>query len=148
MGYQQTFAVSAAGMDIERLRLDVAALNLAQANTALGSGESATRPMRVVARSAVPGAHASGAGGFAGQVNRLLTAPAATLEASDQAPRRVLEPGHPMADSQGYVSYPAVDTTVEMMTLMGAVRAYEANVAAMNASRTMALKALDIGGGQ
>ena len=59
----------------------------------------------------------------------------------------MLEPGHPQADVQGFVTYPGVDTATEMMTIMDAMRAYEANVAAMNASRTMAMKALEIGSG-
>jgi flagellar basal-body rod protein FlgC len=59
----------------------------------------------------------------------------------------VHEPGHPLADARGFVSYPGVDAAAEMVSLMGASRAYEANVAAMNTARVLALKALDIGGG-
>ncbi len=148
MGYQQTFAISAAGMDVQRLRVDVAAFNLANAQTALAAGETAFQPMRVIARATSPHAEAQSANAFPDQVNRLLTMPSATVEPTNQLPRRALDPGHPLADAQGYVSYPAVDTTTEMMTLMSAMRSYEANVSAMNASRAMALKALDIGGGQ
>ena len=52
------------------------------------------------------------------------------------------------ADKDGYVSYPGVDTLTEMMTLMVASRAYEADVAAFNAAKSMAMKALEIGGRQ
>jgi flagellar basal-body rod protein FlgC len=72
--------------------------------------------------------------------------PGVSVEFADRAARKVHDPGHPMADAQGFVAYPAVDAATEMVTLMSATRAYEANVAAMNAARTMALKALDIGG--
>jgi flagellar basal-body rod protein FlgC len=58
----------------------------------------------------------------------------------------VHEPGHPMADAKGFVKYPGVDPAADMISLMSAARAYEANVAALNTARTMALKALDIGG--
>jgi flagellar basal-body rod protein FlgC len=59
----------------------------------------------------------------------------------------VYEPGHPMADARGFVSYAGVDTATEMVSMMSAMRAYEANVAAMNTARSMAQKALTIGGG-
>jgi flagellar basal-body rod protein FlgC len=142
MDYQNAFAISAAGMSVERLRVEVSALNLANANTVAEGGGAAFQPMRVVARAAT----ASGAPApFAALVGRGLAGPAATVETAQTAARRVLEPGHPLADAQGYVSYAGVDTTTEMLTIMRATRAYEANVAAMNAARTMAMKALDIG---
>jgi flagellar basal-body rod protein FlgC len=68
------------------------------------------------------------------------------VEAADLPVRNVLEPSHPLADAKGFVAYPGVDTAAEMMSLMNATRAYEANVVAMNAARSMALRALDIGG--
>ncbi|MCY1245480.1 Flagellar basal-body rod protein FlgC [compost metagenome] len=67
--------------------------------------------------------------------------------ASQTGPRMVYEPGHPMADARGFVAYTGVDAATEMVSLMSATRAYEANVSAMNTSRTLALRALDIGSG-
>ena len=147
MGFQQAFAVSAAGMDVERLRVEVAALNIANAHTVAASEAQAYRPLQVVART-LPGLPASqaGSGLFTSLVEQALGGPSATVEASLNPPRRVMEPGHPYADAKGFVSYPGVDPATEMMTLMSASRAYEANVAAMNAARTLALKALEIGG--
>jgi flagellar basal-body rod protein FlgC len=58
----------------------------------------------------------------------------------------VYEPGHPQADDKGFVAYPAVDQVNEMVNVMTAVRAYEANVVAMNAAKAMSVKALEIGG--
>ncbi|MEE8169911.1 MAG: flagellar basal body rod protein FlgC [Phycisphaerae bacterium] len=51
--------------------------------------------------------------------------------------RRVHEPGHPMADSEGYVWYPNVDPSVEMVNMIEAARAYEANVTAMEVTKSM-----------
>ena len=142
MDYTPTFAISAAGMALERTRVEVAALNLANAHTA---GLPAYSPLRVVAQSIAPDAFAA----------MMLSAdPAATaamkpdfrVEPADVAPRMVHEPGHPMADARGFVTYPGVNPAAEMVTLMSATRAYEANVAAMNTARNLALKALDIGG--
>jgi flagellar basal-body rod protein FlgC len=71
--------------------------------------------------------------------------PQAVVEPSGLAPRRVYEPGNPYADAKGYVAYAGVDTAAEMVAMMSASRSYEANIAAMNMSKTMALKALQIG---
>lgn len=136
-----TFEISAVGMDVERLRVDVAALNLANANAALGVNGEGYQPLQVITRS-----HTTA--NFAAQFDQWMQAPAVNVEPLPGAPRQVLEPGHPLADAQGFVRYPAVDHTREMFTMMSAMRAYEANVAAMNMSRTMVLKALDIGGAQ
>jgi len=153
MDYNSVFAISAAGMNVERTRVEVAALNLANASTTHAAGESGYTPMRVVARGGVDalsfaalvdaGAEAAGLG----QVNQLSQlSPSALIEPTGRSPRQVHEPGHPMADERGFVSYPGVDPATEMVSLMSANRAYEANVAAMNTARTLALKALEIGG--
>ena len=140
MGTAQTFAISALGMDIERLRVDVAALNLANANVALAADGTGFRPLQVIAQSATAMPN------FAGQIEQWMQPAAVRIEPTLQAPRQVADPGHPLADANGLVSYPGVDHTSQMMTLMTALRAYEANVAALNISRSMAVKALDIGG--
>jgi len=146
MDYQNSFAISAAGMGVERMRVEVSALNLANAHTVVGADGQGFAPLRVVARAAV-GAQTLDAAGFAALVGRGLAGPSALVEPSGRAARQALEPGHPNADAKGFVSYPGVDPATEMLTLMSATRAYEANVAAMNAARTIAMKALEIGGG-
>jgi flagellar basal-body rod protein FlgC len=140
MDYLQAFAISASGMNVERTRVDVSAVNLANANTVQPPGGTAFQPMRVVARLA----------GFGSLVSDGLAAaamPAVTLEPLRTAPRMVHEPGHPFADAKGFVSYAPVDPATEMVTLMSAMRSYEANVAAMNTTRSLALKTLEIGRG-
>lgn len=57
----------------------------------------------------------------------------------------VYEPSHPDADENGYVNYPNVNPVTEMTDLIDASRAYEANITAFNATKAMALKALEIG---
>jgi len=142
MATPNPFAISAVGMDIERLRADVAAMNLANAHVAVGVNGEGYRPMQVVARAA------AGVTPFGTQFDQWMQAPSVGVEPTLATTRQVLEPGHPLADDKGFVRYPAVDHTAEMLTMMGAMRAYEANVAAMNMTRAMALKALDIGGAQ
>ncbi len=138
MDYSSTFAISAAGMAIERARVEVAALNMANAHTV---GQPGYRPLRVMAQ---PGAADFPALLAAGNAASAL--PTYQLEPTTSAPRQVHEPGHPLADERGFVAYPGVDPATEMVNLLSASRAYEANVAALNTARHLALKALDIGG--
>lgn len=154
MDYSRSFAISAAGMSVERMRVDVAALNLANANTVQSADGASFQPLRVVARvMAGAGAGASPLS-FGAHVDQGLEEdglagvflPEAGIEPAGVAPRMVHEPGHPFANEKGFVAYPGVDTATEMVTLMSALRAYEANVAAMNVARALASKALDIGG--
>lgn len=143
MDYSQIFAISAAGMSVERRRLEVAALNVANAQSISGPDGQGYRPQRVVVQ-----AIADARAGFEGLLGAgLAYTPVATVEATGAPDRKSYEPGNPLADAQGFISYPGVDNLHEMMSIMSAMRAYEANVAAMNAARSMALKALDIGGG-
>lgn len=135
MDYSQAFAISASGMTLERTRVEVAALNLANANTVADPNGAVYRPLRVVARV-----------GFADAVTQGLSTTNVQIEPTLQEPRMVYEPGHPMANARGFVTYAGVDTASEMVTLMSATRSYEANVAAMNTARNLALKALEIGG--
>lgn len=136
------FEISAAGMNVERLRLDTSALNLANANTTRGPDGRMFQPLRVIARSAasfpnlLDGYSAAGA------------APDVEVVPLDAPPREVYDPGHPDADERGFVAYPAVNPVSEMVHLIEITRAYEANVRALNAAKSMALKALEIGGRQ
>ena len=154
MDYDQSFAISAIGMNIERARVEVAALNLANANTVQGVGGASYRPLRVVAQAqGLPGDAAGTAARAFGTLvdqglgtdDEAVPAPLVRIVQAQTAPRTVYEPGHPMADARGYVTYAGVDMATEMVSLMSATRAYEANVAAMNTSRTLALRALEIG---
>ena len=63
----------------------------------------------------------------------------------DSPPRMVYEPGHPDADADGYVKMPNFSIITEMVDMMTASRAYEANVASVNVAKSMMLKALEIG---
>jgi len=139
-GYLDIFDVSGGGMRLERVRLETAALNIANAHTTRGPDGTLFQPLRVVARAPAPsfehalleGASLSGASSY-------------QVEASGVQPRLVYDPGHPHADAQGYVAMPGVNPLVEMTQIMTAVRAYEANVKAIEAARAMAQRALDIG---
>lgn len=139
MDYLRSFAISAAGMGVERARVEVASLNLANAHTVQAPGQPAFHPLRVVA--AAPGVFAS----LVGEGMHGHALPQVQVEAAAVRPRMVQDPGHPLADAAGFVAYPGVDPATEMVGLMTAIRAYEANVAALNTARTLVLKTLEIG---
>ncbi|HWI12296.1 MAG TPA: flagellar basal body rod protein FlgC [Burkholderiaceae bacterium] len=146
MDYTTAFQISAAGMTLERARVDVTAMNLANMHASRAPDGSMYQPLRAVATSTSIASF--GTVYDAAQGRSALTLPQDVhVEAMQVAPRMVHEPGHPHADDRGYVAYPGVNHAGEMVNLVSALRSYEANVVAMNAAKTMALKALDIGGG-
>ena len=141
MDFSQAFAVSAAGMSVQRMRVEVAALNLANAQAVQAPGAPGYQPLRVVVQPSVPFDARVAAGLQPG------TLPSASVEPTIAPPRMVHDAGHPLADERGFVRHAGVDTATEMVTLMSAMRSYEANVAAMNTTRALALKTLEIGRG-
>ncbi len=152
MDYSRAFAISAAGMTLERTRVEVATMNLANANTVQGVDGTGYQPMRVVARA---GEATAGVPDFSRALSLQaeddagglgFAVPQISVEPNNVAPRQVYEPGNPYANSKGYVNYAGVDNAAEMITMMSAMRSYEANVAAMNMTKTLAMKALAIGG--
>lgn len=141
MGHYTATEISAAGMAAQKARVEAAALNLANMHTSAAPGTEGYRPIKAV----IGPMRTLFARVLDGSVDR-LTAPRAELVAqTGSLVRTAYEPGHPHADAAGMVSYPAVDHTQEMMTVMTALRAYEANLAALQVTRTLAAKALEIG---
>jgi flagellar basal-body rod protein FlgC len=135
----KTTAISAAGMAAQKARIEAAALNLANMHTSIAPGTEGYRPLKAVVRGAgLPFSHALD-GTRAGLPRAELVMQTGT------APRSIYEPGHPHADTSGMVAYPAVDTTQEMMTVMTALRGYEANLAVLQMTKALAVKALEIG---
>jgi len=149
MGLFDALGISASGLTAERVRMDVTAENLANAQTTRTAEGGPYRRKEVVLQQAEAG------GGFAGTLASAMGGGRAGarspggVEVSEIAqdpnpPRRVYDPGHPDADAGGYVAMPNVDTVAEMVDLIAASRAYEANVTAMNATKQMYSKTLDI----
>ncbi len=143
MDFSYVAAISASGMDVERARLDAAAINLANAHTTRTAEGRPYKPLRVVSTFSSTEPFS---GTFSTGIHTMPGARLVDIRGADVAPRLAYEPGHPDADPRGFVAYPGVDPTLEMVNLMTAVRSYEANVIAMNAAKVMTLKALEIGG--
>ena len=145
MDYRNAFAISASGMNVEKTRIDTVAANLANIHSTRGPDGKPFQPLTVKSTEA----RASFAAGFSQLATlQLRGAQVLRIEPTNALPRQVYEPGHPDADDKGYVALPGVNQVTEMVNLSSALRAYEANVVAMNAAKTMALKALELGGGR
>ena len=149
MDFFRAVEISAAGMAAQQARVEAATLNLANMNTSIAPGTQGFRPVTAVIHSV--SRHFAAMLGDAERpdvagVDDLMLAKAELVAQTGATTRSVYEPGHPDADANGMVSYPAVDHTQEMMTVMTALRAYEANLAALQVTRTLAGKALEIGG--
>jgi flagellar basal-body rod protein FlgC len=147
MGMFDALNVSATGLTAERLRMDVTAENLANAQTTRGADGQPYRRKEVVLGEVAQG------GGFGAQLTKAMgngsgAAPGGVqVEAitQDATPGKlVYDPGHPDADAKGYVRMPNVDTVAEMVDLITAQRGYEANVTAMQTAKSMFSKTLDI----
>lgn len=137
MDYLKAFAISGSGMNVEKQRLEVSALNIANAHSTRGPDGRPFIPLQVVST-------AAGVSPF--QSALAAGAEVVRIAPSDVPPRMVYEPAHPDADDKGFVAYPGINPVAEMVNLITTVRAYEANIAAVQAAKTMALRALDLGG--
>lgn len=139
MGIFTTMDISASGLSAQRARMDAIANNIANASTTrTPEGGPYRRQEAVFAE------HLEEAGIGPARVAGVETP---EIVADGQAPRMVYDPGHPDANPQGYVAMPNVNIVREMTDMITATRAYEANVTAMNASKSMVTKALELGRG-
>ncbi len=144
MAFLQSIDISASGLTAQRLRMDIISENIANANTTRTADGGPYRRKVVTLAEA-------GSRSFAAQLGQAAsTAVAGGVVAgairTDPAPFIYeYDPGHPDTDEAGYVRYPNVDEAREMIDMMAVTRSYEANVTALNATKSMAIKALEIG---
>jgi flagellar basal-body rod protein FlgC len=143
MGLFDALDASGSALSAERVRMDVTAENLANAqSTRTSNGQGPYRRKEVVLREA--GAGVGARASFADSLQAARGVKVAGIVEDPTPSRRVYDPGHPDADAQGYVSMPNVNTVTEMTDLIGASRAYEANVTAMQTTKAMFARTLDL----
>jgi flagellar basal-body rod protein FlgC len=135
---------AASGMTAERLRMDVISNNIANVNTTRTAMGGPYRRQMVVFQARNENSPFS-------QVFARSLKPGDGVRVvgivKDESPlRKVYDPNHPDANAEGYVDMPNVNIVAEMVDMITATRAYEANVTSVNAAKSMALKALEIGG--
>ncbi len=147
MSIFKSFGVNASGMTAERYRMDIISQNVANANTT--RTEDGTPYKRKIVTFTEKTLNPTRFGtifaksrgmdvGDGVKVSRVF-------EDEQSEMKRVYDPAHPDADEDGYVWYPNVDIVTEMTNMIDATRAYEANATAFTASKSMAMKGLNIG---
>lgn len=142
MGLFDAIDVAGSGLAAERLRMDVTAGNLANAQTTQGANGQPYRRREVVLQEASGDSFGSIlASASSSPVNGVQVA---GIVEDPSAPRRVYDPGHPDADAQGYVTLPNVNPVTEMVDLISASRSYEANVTSMQTAKQLFTKTLEL----
>lgn len=145
MGLFNSFDISASGLTAQRFRMDIIAQNVANANTT--RTEDGTPYVRKVVTFEQKGEVKSFSSIFSHVINRDRDGGVkvgGVYEDTWTQANIVYDPSHPDADEDGYVTYPNVDTVTEMTNLIDASRAYEANATAFNASKSIAMKGLEM----
>jgi flagellar basal-body rod protein FlgC len=139
MGLFDAIGIAGSGLTAERIRMDVTAENLANANTTKGAGGQPYQRQDVVLQQV--GASDFG-GALTSAVEQTSGAPAGGVEVagivSDATPdQQVYDPGNPEANAKGYVKLPNVSTVTEMTDLISESQSYQSDVTAMQTSKAM-----------
>lgn len=146
MGMFTSFDINASGLSAERYRMDIISENVANANT------TRTKDGTPYVRKVVTFAEKDKQTPFSRVLNGKMDSfsgkgvkVSGVYEDKVTPMNMVYDPSHPDADENGYVSYPNVNIITEMTNLIDATRSYEANSTAFSASKSMALKGLELG---
>jgi flagellar basal-body rod protein FlgC len=130
------FDIAGSGMSAQSVRLNATASNLANADSVAATAADTYRAKHPVFQAVEPGA--------AGQPGGVAVRVAGVIESSD-APDRRYQPGHPLADAEGYVYAPRVNVVDEMVNMISASRSYQNDVEVMKTARDLLLATLKIG---
>ena len=136
--------VSSSGMTAQRRRMNAISSNIANINTTQTPEGGPYRRKQVVLE-AMPDAKSFSEMMLTNPEKNVNRVQVVDVVPDRKAPLLKYEPDHPEADANGYVAYPNVNLMTEMADMIQATRTYEANVSALNATKDMALKALEIG---
>lgn len=126
------FEISGRAMSAQLVRLNTIASNLANAGSVAGSEGESFRAMRPVFRSVQDGAG-------------VATVAVDRIDQSSTAPTRRHDPGHPLANADGYVWEAGVDTSAELVDMVEASRQYQDNVQVIQTAKTLTLDTLRLG---
>lgn len=144
MDFLTGMRVSASGLAAQRMRLNTVSSNLANINTTRSPEGGPYRRKDVVLES-IPDAKNFGEILMSQPDRDIQRVQVTDVVLDRRAPMLKYEPDHPDANEDGYVAYPNINMMEEMANMLQATRAYEANVAAMNATKDMAMTSLELG---
>ncbi len=136
--------ISSSGLSANRKRMNAISSNIANAQTTETAEGGPYRRKEVVFGSEP--ARETFSEILEGEIGeKVQTVQATEVVSTNRPPILKYEPNHPNADERGYVAYPNINVMEEMANMISASRAYEANVNAINTTKSMAMKALEIG---
>lgn len=147
MSIFSSFNINASGMTAQRYRMDIISENVANADTTRTADGTPYRrkvvtfEQRGESAASFSNVFKSASSSYKGQGVKVSKVSEDTWNDMVMA----YDPSHPDADENGYVTYPNVNIVTEMTNLIDASRSYEANATAFNASKSMAVKGLEIG---
>ena len=136
--------VSSSALSAERQRAEIITANMANAETTRTEAGGPFHRREVVFRSAEPSFHFALANAHASNTPPAGVVRVAQVVDDPTPPVMKYEPGHPDANKDGYVAYPAINPATEMVDLMGSVRAYQLNASAVSATKQMIQQSIDI----
>lgn len=145
MGYFSALDVGASALTAQRFRMDIISQNIANANTTKTDKGTPYRRQDVLFEEKAAGGKFSD---YLSDSSKALVGSGvrvAKVVEDQTAFKKVYDPGNPEANAEGYVEMPNVDIITEMVNMISATRAYEANVTSINTSKSIASKALEIG---
>lgn len=144
MDFSTGMRVSSSGLSAQRMRMNTISSNIANINTTQ-TPEGGPYRRKDVIFEAIPEARNFGEILTTQPDRNIHRVQVTDVSVDRKAPLLKYEPDHPDANAEGYVAYPNINLMEEMTNMIQATRSYEANVSAMQASKDMALKALEIG---
>ena len=139
MSMLRIFDVASSAISAQSQRLNVVASNLSNADTVAGPDGAAYKARQVVFQTALMGPP--------GQRETSAGVRVSTIAEDNTPGRRVLDPKHPSADADGYVTYSNVNPVEEMVNMISASRSYQNSVEVMNTARNLLQKTLQMGQG-
>ena len=142
MSLFSALSVGASGMSAQRARAEILVENLANSETTRTPEGGPYRRKDVVFESTP--VESPFASVFDAQLNNPSGVQVADILTDSSDPERRYMPGHPDADTEGYVAFPKMNPAEDMVDLMGSARAYEANVAAIGAVKDMIQRSIDL----
>ena len=144
MDFLTALKISSSALDAQRIRMDVISSNLANINTTR-TPEGGPYRRRDVVFASQPVADNFGEALNSELEEKLQRVEIVDITVDPGPPKVVYDPRHPDANALGYVGMPDINVMEEMVNILSATRSYEANVAAVNAAKSMVNKALEIG---
>lgn len=146
MSYFNSLDIGASGLTAQRLRMDIIAQNISNIDTTRTENGTPYRRRMAVFEERAADTRFSDYLSSSSRQKFMGKGVRTARIAEDLSPfKKVYNPGHPDADNDGYVEMPNVDVITEMINMISASRAYEANVTSINTTKSIAMKALEIG---